>query len=44
MLAVVSVVLMKEPDVASTEAVIGSGLVTALFIFTLLSVRKEESK
>jgi len=44
MLAVVSFVLMKAPDVAITEAVIGSGLVTALFIFTLLSVRKEESK
>ena len=44
MLAVVSFVLMKAPDVAITEAVIGSGLVTALFIFTLLSMRKEESK
>jgi len=44
MLAVVSFILMKAPDVAITEAVIGSGLVTALFIFTLLSVRKEASK
>lgn len=44
MLAVVSFVLLKAPDVAITEAVIGSGLVTALFIFTLLSVRKEETK
>ncbi|HOO44331.1 MAG TPA: DUF4040 domain-containing protein [Bacillota bacterium] len=44
MLAVVSFVLLKAPDVAITEAVIGSGLVTALFIFTLLSMRKEESK
>ena len=44
MLAVVSFVLMKAPDVAITEAVIGSGLVTALFVFTLLSVRKEETK
>lgn len=44
MLAVVSFVLLKAPDVAITEAVIGSGLVTALFIFTLLSVRKEANK
>jgi uncharacterized MnhB-related membrane protein len=41
MLAVISFILMKAPDVAITEAVIGSGLVTALFVFTLLSVRKE---
>ena len=33
-------VLMKAPDVAVTEAVIGSGLVTTLFVFTLLSARK----
>lgn len=44
MLAVVSFVLLKAPDVAVTEAVIGSGLVTALFIFTLLSVRRREAK
>ncbi len=44
MLAVVSFVLMKAPDVAITEAVIGSGLVTALFVFTLLSVKRRETK
>ncbi|MBN2540004.1 MAG: DUF4040 domain-containing protein [Bacilli bacterium] len=44
MLAVVSFVLLKAPDVAITEAVIGSGLVTALFVFTLLSVRGRESQ
>ena len=44
MLAVVSFVLMKAPDVAITEAVIGSGLVTALFVFTLLSIRKGEAE
>jgi len=44
MLAVVAFVLMKAPDVALTEAVIGSGLVTSLFIFTLLSVKKGEAK
>jgi uncharacterized MnhB-related membrane protein len=44
MLAVVSFVLMKAPDVAITEAVIGSGLVTSLFVFTLLSVEKREAK
>jgi len=42
MLSVVSYVLMKAPDVALTEAVIGSGLVTSLFIFTLLSIQKKE--
>lgn len=41
MLAVVAFVLMKAPDVAITEAVIGSGLVTAIFVFTLFSVKKE---
>ena len=41
MLAVVSFVIMRAPDVAITEAVIGSGLVTALFIFTLLTGKKE---
>jgi uncharacterized MnhB-related membrane protein len=42
MLAVVSFVLMKAPDVAITEAVIGSGLVTALFIFTLMATKDKE--
>jgi len=40
LLAVVGFVLMSAPDVAITEAVIGSGLVTALFIFTLLGVNE----
>ncbi|QVK21776.1 DUF4040 domain-containing protein [Mycoplasmatota bacterium] len=40
MLSVLGFVVMKAPDVAVTEAVIGSGLVTALFVFTLLSSRK----
>lgn len=42
MVSVVGFVLMKAPDVAVTEAVIGSGLVTSLFVFTLISVRKVE--
>ncbi len=41
LLAVVGFVLMNAPDVAVTEAVIGSGLVTFLFIFTLLGVKKK---
>lgn len=41
MLAVVAFVLMKAPDVAITEAVIGSGIVTAVFVFTLFSSKKE---
>jgi len=42
--AVLGFVLMKAPDVAITEAVIGSGLVTALFIFTLIGVNKLDKK
>lgn len=44
MLAVLSFALMKAPDVAITEAVIGSGLVTAVFLFTLLSIKKVGEK
>ena len=44
MLSVIGFVIMKAPDVAVTEAVIGSGLVTSLFVFTLLSVRKVGTK
>ena len=44
MLAVVSFAIMRAPDVAITEAVIGSGLVTALFVFTLLSVKRRETE
>jgi uncharacterized MnhB-related membrane protein len=41
MLAVIAFVIMRAPDVAITEAVIGSGLVTALFVFTLFYRKKE---
>ena len=41
MLSVIAFVIMQAPDVAITEAVIGSGLVTSLFVFTLLSKKKE---
>lgn len=41
LLAVVGFALMNAPDVAITEAVIGSGLVTALFVFTLLGVNSK---
>lgn len=40
MLAVVGFVIMQAPDVAITEAVIGSGLSTALFVFALFAVGK----
>lgn len=43
MLAVVGFVIMRAPDVAVTEAVIGSGLVTALFIFTLMATKNEKA-
>jgi len=44
MISVIAFVLMKAPDVALTEAVIGSGLVTSLFVFTLLATRKVGQK
>lgn len=44
MLSVISFIFMKAPDVAITEAVIGSGLVTAVFIFTLFSIKKAGDK
>jgi len=44
MLSVIGFVIMKAPDVAVTEAVIGSGLVTSLFVFTLLGVKKVGAK
>lgn len=44
MLSVLAFVIMQAPDVAVTEAVIGSGLVTSLFVFTLLSARKVVDK
>lgn len=44
MLSVIGFVLMKAPDVAVTEAVIGSGLVTSLFVFTLLSKKRAGAK
>lgn len=40
LLAVLGFVLLKAPDVAITEAVIGSGLTTVIFVFTLLSAGK----
>lgn len=40
MISAVAFVLLKAPDVAVTEVVIGSGLITFLFLFTLKSVKK----
>lgn len=44
MLSVIAFVILRAPDVAVTEAVIGSGITTSLFVFTLLSVRKVGKK
>lgn len=44
MFAVVGFILLQAPDVAITEAVIGSGIVTAIFIFTLLGIKKLKDK
>ena len=40
MIAVVTFALFRAPDVAITEAVIGSGLVTFIFVITVKSVEK----
>lgn len=40
MTAAVAFVLLKAPDVAITEIVIGAGLITFLFLFTIKSSRK----
>ncbi|MBA4347301.1 MAG: sodium:proton antiporter [Clostridiales bacterium] len=44
LVAVVAFIMMQAPDVAITEAVIGSGLVTALFVFTLHAGKEEGEK
>lgn len=44
MLTAFAFLLMHAPDVALTEAVIGSGLITGLFVFTLLSMSHKEVK
>ena len=40
LLASVIYLLLAAPDVAMTEAAIGSGLTTIIFIFTLKKIRK----
>ena len=44
MIAVVAFALFRAPDVAITEAVIGSGLITFIFIITIKSVKKAGDK
>ena len=41
MFSVISFIFMRAPDVAITEAVVGSGLVSALFIVTLIMINKK---
>lgn len=40
MITAVAFVLLKAPDVAITEIVIGSGLITFLFLFTIKTSKK----
>ena len=40
MIAALAYVLLKAPDVALTEVVIGSGLITFLFLFTYKKHKK----
>lgn len=42
MVTAVAFVLLKAPDVAITEIVIGSGLITFLFLFTIKTTKKTE--
>lgn len=44
MVAVVAFALMRAPDVALTEAVIGSGLVTFVFVVTVKELFSKEDK
>ncbi|OAA28427.1 sodium:proton antiporter [Kosmotoga arenicorallina S304] len=44
LLAVVSFVLLKAPDVAITEAAVGAGLTTAIFLLTLKRLGRGESE
>ena len=44
MTAAVAFVLLKAPDVAITEIVIGSGLITFLFLFTLKTSKKVKTQ
>ncbi|MBO8166316.1 MAG: sodium:proton antiporter [Thermotogae bacterium] len=44
LLAVVSFVLLKAPDVAITEASVGAGLTTAIFLLTLKRLGRRESE
>ena len=44
MTSVFAFIILKAADVAITEAVIGSGLVTALFVYTLFTHKKGGAK
>lgn len=44
LLIVVSFVMLQALDVAVTEAVIGSGLVTTLFLFTIQGINNLEER
>ncbi len=41
MVAVAAFALLRAPDVAATEAVIGSGLVTFVFVVSIKNLKKE---
>ena len=35
---------LKAPDVAMTEAIIGAGLTTSIFIFKLLKIKRSDNQ
>ncbi len=42
LLASIIYIMLAAPDVAMTEAAIGSGLTTLVFLFTLNKIRKQD--
>ena len=42
LLASIIYILLSAPDVAMTEAAIGSGLTTIVFLYTLNKIRKQD--
>lgn len=44
LLSVIGFLMMQAPDVAVTAAVIGSGLSSAMFVLTMIKMRRSESQ
>jgi uncharacterized MnhB-related membrane protein len=44
LLASILYILLASPDVAMTEAAIGSGLTTVIFLYALSKIKKHQKK